>query len=490
MIRRAIVTVGFLLVSVLSARADDGSRWPQFRGPGGAGVAAESMKLPTDFGPDKHVLWKAKTPPGHSSPCVWDNRIFLTGYDKEKKQLATLCLDRHKGQILWSRPAPAERIEKVHPVSSPATGTAVADGKRVYVYFGSYGLLCYDFDGNEVWKHPLPTPRTRFGTGTSPVLAGGVLLLNCGGDNFEGYLLAVAAATGKQLWRIDKPKCSPGYSPPLVLGTGEASQIIVHGALGVSCFDLKDGQEHWSVLGTMASAIPMPVAGDELIFTVAQLPGGDLDDRWKLPKFDELLEKYDKDKDGRLSRQEIPKDLVLYSRGGAHSIGDITLQSMLGYIDTDRDGYVTRFEWFKINAMAAIMHNTLSAVRPDAAGKKAETAWKEKASLPEVPSPLFYRGRLYLIRNGGIASCWDAKAGKPLYQERVGATGHYYASPVAGDGKVYVCSATGVVSVLQAGDKLEVLAKNDFAEPIMATPALVDGKIYVRTEEHLYAFGK
>src|SRR5262249_6563322 len=160
----------------------------------------------------------------------------------------------------------------------------------------------------------------------------------------------------------------------------------------------------------------------------------------------------------------------------AHGVGDITLQSMLGYIDTDNDGFITRFEWFKATAMASMIYNTVTALRPDATGanKPAEVVWKEKAALPEVPSPLYYRGRLYLVRNGGILTCWDAKTGKKVYEERMGATGHYYASPLAGDGKIYVCSSAGVVTVLEAGDSFRVLAKNDLGEPILATPALAD----------------
>lgn len=488
----AVVTC--LLWNAVRAPAEEATsaatRWPQFRGPGGAGVAADGMKLPASFGPDKNVLWKMALPAGHGSPCVWDDRIFLTGFDRDKKQLATLCLERKSGRLLWSKAAAAQTIEKVHSTSSPATATPVTDGRRVYVYFGSCGLLCYDFDGNELWKHPLPVASTRFGTGTSPVLAGEAVLVKCLGPTPS--LLAVAADTGKQLWKVDNPRCGVGYSPPLVQGAGPDAEVVVHGETGVACFDLKDGKERWASLGLMASAIPLPVAAEGLIFVVSQIPGGDLDDRWKLPPFDELLKKYDQDKDGRLSRQELPKDLVLFSRGDPKGVGDITLNSVISFIDRDNDGFVSRFEWFAGSTMASMLSNTLVALRPHAAGagKPPEVAWREKASLPEVPSPVYYRGRLYLVRNRGLLSCWNTKTGKLLYEERVGATGNYYASPVAGDGKVYVCSAAGVVTVLEAGDTFRVLSKSDLGEPILATPALVDGKVYLRTEGHLYAFAE
>ncbi len=107
-----------------------------------------------------------------------------------------------------------------------------------------------------------------------------------------------------------------------------------------------------------------------------------------------------------------------------------------------------------------------------------------------MPSPLYYRDRIYVVRDGGLASCLDAKTGRLLYRERLRAEGAYFASPVAGDGKVYFSSKNGVVVVVEAGDKFKVLARNELSEPISATPALVDNKLYVRTENHLYAFGE
>lgn len=108
--------------------------------------------------------------------------------------------------------------------------------------------------------------------------------------------------------------------------------------------------------------------------------------------------------------------------------------------------------------------------------------------LPES-SPLYIDGRVYLIKNGGIASCLDAATGELRYQERLDAGGPYYSSPVVGDGKIYAASARGIVTVYETGDTLQVLARNDLEERIMPTPALLQGCVYVRTEQALYAFG-
>src|SRR5262249_47653259 len=119
---------------------------------------------------------------------------------------------------------------------------------------------------------------------------------------------------------------------------------------------------------------------------------------------------------------------------------------------------------------------------------KSHVVWREAKAVPEVASPVYYRERVYTVRDGGLVSCLAADSGKLLYRERLGAGGAYFSSPIAGDGKVYAASGRGVVTVLKADDKFEVLARNDLGEPIAATPAVAEGTLYVRTAKHLYAF--
>jgi outer membrane protein assembly factor BamB len=143
--------------------------------------------------------------------------------------------------------------------------------------------------------------------------------------------------------------------------------------------------------------------------------------------------------------------------------------------------------------MFARAGNAVLAIRPGGHGDitKTHLAWKTTRSLPYVSSPLYYGGRLYTVKNGGLLSCYDARSGKPMYQdERVDAPGDYYASMVAAGGKIYVASQNGLVLALEAGDILTALARNDLGERITATPAIVDGKLYLRTAGHFYAFGK
>jgi len=467
-------------------------RWPQFRGPDALGVALEGSAYPIHFGPGSNVLWKTPLPAGNSSPAVWGERIYLTAFEQQKHTLETLCLERRTGKILWRSVAPSvAKIEtSLHPTNGPATPTPVCDGNHVYVYFGSYGLLAYDRDGEELWKKPLPAPGTTFGSGSSPILAGDLLLLTCQGK--AASLLAVRRETGATAWKKDHPRFGAGYATPLLRKNGQVTEIILVQPRGVVAYDLKDGAELWWVGGLVGGGIPSPALGEGLIFAVAHFPGGDPEDRMKFPNFDELVKKYDANKDGLLSLKEAPKNLLFYDRGSPDPNDNIVMEDMFPFIDKNHDSQLSREEWDAAVKAFAQRESAMVAVRPGGRGEidKAQVAWKEKRALPEVPSPLYYQGRLYVVANGGIASCYQAQTGKMLYRQRLGTGGFFYASPVAGNGNVYASSYNGVLVVFKAGDECQVLARNNLGESIVATPALVDGRIYVRTEGNLYAFGE
>jgi outer membrane protein assembly factor BamB len=141
--------------------------------------------------------------------------------------------------------------------------------------------------------------------------------------------------------------------------------------------------------------------------------------------------------------------------------------------------------------MFAKAGNAVLALRPGGRGDitTSHLAWKSTRSLPYVCSPVYLDGRLYTVKNGGLASCYEARTGKALYQdERLDAPGDYYASLVAGGGRVIAVSQRGQATVLAAGDRLEVVARNDLGAEVMATPALVGGTLYLRTARELWAF--
>ena len=186
---RIAIPAAFLLVSLAPAQS-----WPQFRGPFAKGLAVGDAPLPIAFGPRENLVWRTATPRGHSSPCIHGTRLFLTGV--KNNTLLTLCIDRKTGAERWRKSVEVERLARAHRVNSAASPTPATDGERVYVYFGSYGLLAYDYAGELVWRRRLAPDRNTFGTATSPILHGDWLILNRDTSG-PSFLLAVDKATGE-----------------------------------------------------------------------------------------------------------------------------------------------------------------------------------------------------------------------------------------------------------------------------------------------------
>ncbi len=484
---RKMLVCSAALSALILSRAEAQTYWNQFRGPQGSGIAEDEKQLPTSFDQTKNMIWKCAVNKGNSSPCVWGDRIFLTGM--VEKTLETVGIDRNNGKILWRKTVPAEKIERVHPINTPATPTPATDGERVFVYFGSYGLLCYDFNGNEIWSRPLPLPPNMYGTAASPIVAGEYLIFCCDKQK-ESYLEAIDRATGKTVWRTEREGFAAGWSTPMHWKNNGVDELVIYGVWWMKAYDLKTGTERWSVPGLTDEPCITPVVGDGLVFTTSYNMKNN-PEVIGLPEFDELLEEYDMDKDGQLNFEEVKPNQSILSRYDADGEGDHPLRGFFRYLDEDRSGKITAKEWSKMIAFlnSFEQENALMAIAPGDETKETRVVWKHSYGVPECPSPLYYKGRVYMVKNGGIASCLDAKTGALKYQDKLRSGGPYYSSPVVGDEKIYVASARGVVTVFAPGDDLHILAHNDLKERIMATPAIVDGKLYIRTEKHLYAFG-
>ncbi len=161
-------------------------------------------------------------------------------------------------------------------------------------------------------------------------------------------------------------------------------------------------------------------------------------------------------------------------------------------IDLDQDQKLNKSEWDKHASVFERAQNVAMIVQPGGTGDVTQQAvrWKYRRGLPTVPSSVVYDGVCYMIKDGGVITSLDAETGQLLKQGRAAGPGNYYASLVAGDGKVYLCSERGVITVLKAGRDWEVLSSHDFDQRIMATPVVADGKMYIRTEQALYCFQK
>ncbi len=460
-----------LLAFVIPLAAAD---WPQFRGPGGRAIAPDDSTLPAEFGPARNVVWKTPLAPGHSSPIVAGDRIFLTTLDAGK--LFAVGLNRADGKVLWQTPVPASQVEATHRTGSPAASTPCTDGERVVFHFGSFGLLCTDLSGKELWRHELPEPNNDFGAATSPVIVDGKVIL-VRDEDADSWVAAFDLPTGKQLWRTARPGFYRGHSTPFIWEHDGRMEIVLTGSIRLTSYDPATGRELWSQPGLSRVANATPTSGDGLLFASSWNLGADASGRMILPAFDAYLKANDKNADDRLALAEFPKD---------------EWRGRFAQLDFDKDGFVTRAEWTAYEPVVSKAENALFAVQSGSQGDPANitVAWKKSRGLPYVPSPVWYRGRIHVVKNGGMASAFEAKTGRDLYlEERLGAIGDYYASPVAGDGKVFYASQQGKVAVVAATDELNILAVNDLKEAIFATPAIADGKLYVRTAGNLYCFG-
>jgi outer membrane protein assembly factor BamB len=420
----------------------------------------------------------------------------LTAYEESQKELMTICIDRVSGKTLWSAVAPAVQIEEVHKVSSPANATPVADDERVYVYFGSFGLLCYDHSGNVVWQHALPMPQGFFGTGTSPILVDDVLVLNHDlinrRDAGDSYLLALNRETGKEVWKTKHDSTFTPYSTPVYWRDGTTRQIILFSSGRLASYNANDGIELWSIADLPPEAIATPVVGDGFLFLCGTGYFGEADNAVPQAPYADMLQANDTDHDGLLAISEIPDGLLVIDRKMSRSAGNSSVREVIGYADRDQNLKIDQHEWdvfVKDRESLNQFKQGVYAISLNADEQQPRVAWSDAAGVPEIPSPLYVDGRLYLIKNGGIFYCRDARTGKIIYRRRLRATGGYFASPTCGDGKIYVASDRGVVTVLAAGDKFNTLATNDLGEPITATPAITDKAIYIRTDSHLTAFG-
>ncbi len=445
--------------------------WPQFRGSNSQGIA-EGEKPPIDFSPDTNALWKTRIPPGLSSPCIWGERIFITAL--ESNRLLTLGIDRTTGKILWRQAAPAERIEAAHVKGSPAASTPATDGRNVYVYFGSYGLLAYDFKGREQWRKPLEVGLVINGTGTSPVIIGDRLILVCDQQEAKSFLLAVDPRSGKTVWQTPRPDYVSSYTTPVLWKHDGREEIVVSGSLRVVGYSLKDGKEQWSARGLEAiSVAPSPVVDGERLYIMSRSFGG-----MRLSNFSEILAQGNQDGDRKLSRAEAPS--FLRDHGGFVAA------------DRDKDGHISEEEWETMVGLISKGEHGIFALRPPGSGDVTDThvIWKQKRGAAAVASPLVYAGRVYTVQDGGRVTCLDGKTGQPYYeQERLGADGEYYASPVLANGHIYFASTRGVVTVVQPGSTLTVKSRSKLDDPIQATPAIADNKLYIRGASYLWAFG-
>ncbi len=444
-------------------------QWTQFRGPNGSGVGA-STGYPGEFSPSKNLLWKAAIPFGQSSPVVAGRHVFVTA--SEGGKLLTLAFDRATGKEAWRREIVPERRHTIYRSNDPASPTPIADDRGVVAFFPDFGLVAYDVEGKESWRHVMGPFHNFYGLASSPIVTGDRVILVC--DQQAGsFMVALDRATGRVAWKTDRRENTVGWATPVVFRPpSQPEQLVVLGSTRVDAYDAASGEPRWWFPVGSQGSLGTPVTTGDMVLLSTLATTEPF-----LPDFGSVLAKYDRDGNTLISAEEFKAD---------------GMADHFGWIDGNSDGAVNRDEW---NAARSIDRGEFGAVavRPGAArGRLSPSAfaWRFQKNLPFVAAPLVYQDVFYMVRDGGIITSLDIATGKLLKEGRTReALGEYFASPVAADGKVFLASSEGKITVLRAAGQWEVLGVNDLGDEIHATPALSDGRIYVRTRGMLYAFG-
>jgi outer membrane protein assembly factor BamB len=441
------------------------------------GVASEPGELPQQLDAEKTQAWRVPIEQGHSTPLLINERLILTTWKADSKELATLAIDAKTGKTIWRKALSPQQVEQTHEIGSPATASVATDGERLFVFFGSAGMYCYDLQGKLLWQNPMGPFRDEYGAGSSPIVFNGKVILNQDHD-IDSFLVAMDAGTGKIIWKTPRPDAVRSYATPVIWKNSQGRpEILVAGALQLAAYEPEHGQRLWWVNGLARIVIPTPVFDGPIIYMPSWAPGGDTSKRIKFDTWPDALAKWDANHDGKLSKSEIDNRDVL---------------DRFFRMDLDQDGALDQKEWERQAAFFTHARNSILALKPSGSDELPDTAvlWRHDRGVPYVSSPVLYHSILWLVKDGGIVTKLDPKDGRLLQEERVPGIGNYFASPVAGDNKVFFASQSGTVSIMSAENEWKVLGSRDFHEKIFATPVLNKGRVFIRSDQALYCFQK
>jgi outer membrane protein assembly factor BamB len=469
--------------------ADD---WPQFRGPNSTGISTTTKSLPVKFS-NEDALWSADAGDGVGCPVVAAGRVFVSGMVDEQT-IRLSAFDAASGEMLWHRDWATGKLPEVHKTNSHASTTPAADADRVYFYFSTLGLVAVDAKtGDDAWHQQLPTPFFVFkwGPAMSPVLYKDKVLF-CQDDDLFPAFYAFDKKTGEVVWKDDRNDMAVNYSHPVVCETERGDEIVVAGTGMLIGYDPQTGERLWKSRTLLRNIKTTPVSHDGVVYISLQSSG--IANQW-LATADQSETG---NKDGKLSKAEMqafvgeikipaPFYKKTFDRGDVNEDGVLEGAELdVAFLSPDNFAGAA----FDVEDPA---DEFVLAVKAGGRGDVTEShlLWKHETKYTDhIVSPLVHDGRMLLLKGGGITTLFGTEKGEPLRgAKRIPNASEYFASPIFGDDKIYIAGENGVVVVLDASPGYKVLAKNDMGDSIVGTPAIADGRLFIRTRSKLIAVG-
>jgi outer membrane protein assembly factor BamB len=490
-----LVSVSILITNGCTSHLND-NNWPQFRGLNSLGIAPVSSFPPTEVKTEKNLSWKIQVAYGLSSPCIANEKIFITGFNTSDSTLITYCIDQLKGTLIWEKKVIPDTLEKIHTIGSHATPTPFTDGKFVYIYFGAYGVICYDMEGNLSWEKRLPVLDAQYGSNGSPVVYDSLLILNRVARNSPA-VLALNKKNGNKIWEsqlentmIGTISANISQSTPVIWN----DQIILHRSFQVISLNLKDGKQSWKI-ETGSTGNSTPIIINDTLYVNCWYNFGNTDLFDSIPEFKAMLRKYDSNRNGLINLNEIPADMAMFKRPELNIPTRDTLIPVSGWasgFDANKDKALNEKEWgnFRAYQLSFLKDHALLALKlnPEKTSESPIVLWTEKENIAEVPSLLKVNNQIYMITNGGIVTCLDSKTGKLIFRDRLGAPGAYISSPILAGKNIYFASYNGRITVIKPGEKLDVVSQSTLKGKIGASIVALDKYLYVRTDSALFSF--
>jgi outer membrane protein assembly factor BamB len=316
-------------------------------------------------------------------------------------------------------------------------------------------------------------------------------------------VIALEKATGELVWETARPYNRGAWSTPMIWKHERGTDLVVLGNGRVYGYEPATGAEKWYASGFAREPIAVPVAGNGQLYISVSMQGGRGDVQLDPEPFWKAMLHFDRNGDWRIGRDEITGHFTLPFRPelppdnpgfGLPLPSDPAKRKesqgkIFDWRDKNKDGFWTKEE-FSADLTVGLGRPNLAAIQPGGTGDITEShvRWNLRNGIPEISSPVFHSGRLYLVRDGGMLSCVNTSTGEVIYRERLGAAGQYSASAVIANEHIYLVSAKGVLTIVRTGDKFKIAHQADLKAAIAATPAIDHNSLYVRTDEAMLAF--